>query len=88
VGSGSSTSGLVKVHYGVGATSPLLSLGIPQTSTSDMARRDWPRELPSWSDRNVAGCIVMMTSVYESDAGAGRESWRVHQRVTCAALPP
>jgi hypothetical protein len=40
VGSGSSTSGLVKVLYGVETTSPELSLGIPQICTSDMAMSD------------------------------------------------
>jgi hypothetical protein len=40
VGSGFSTRGLVKVLYGVDAAPWLLSLGIPQICTSDMARRD------------------------------------------------
>ena len=70
MGSGSSTSGLVRVRYGVGANSPMLSLGIPQTCTSHMARRDLPTELPSWSQPTIRLCValfpVMIQSVYES----------------------
>jgi len=70
VGSGSSTSGLVIVLYGVDATSPIFSLGIPLICTSDMDWRDRPRELPSWWQRNsrlhVALYSVMISSVYEN----------------------
>ena len=62
--------GTGEVLYGVGATSPLLSLGMPQICTSDMARRDCPRELPPCWDRHNRSCgafaSVMVLSVYEA----------------------